>query len=316
MSTNRNWLFRLLLACSVLTASIVLPLPAQGQGQEQGICGRAPGIYEPIVAAIEEVTRCEDVLPEQLATVTSLDLDYTVPGARRLERLLERDFVGLSGLTSLRVNGQDFSKFGGTFEFRINEIFKHARNLETLRITNSRLTSAELHPYIFLPLTKLKTLDLSGNSLHHLSPAMVANLESLEHLNLDDNNYVDYYTAYADRGIAVLLQRGLQTFSMKDNGISISFLYKIVQTGTTGTATTRTATLELRLVGNDPRPTLLEEVVIPPPCVARQHAYYSISDRGGRAVRHIHYTQYALHSDLTALRLASRYCADSHSSDH
>ena len=227
----------------------MLPTPAQAQSSTPGICDRAQGVYEVIVATValsnSSVTRCEDVTLTDLFFLNSLEFDGSISGATPITTLSRSDFRGLSNLVSLRIHGHAFAAQSGGAAI-LSRAFNGAPSLHTLRITGSDLHHSELSSTAFDGLRRLAILDLSGNQLDALPSRVVRGLTTLTNLNLDDNDYTSI-----PEGAITLLNQGLQTLTMRRNPDKSSppfpFPYEIVQTDTVGTDTTRTATLEVRL---------------------------------------------------------------------
>ena len=112
------------------------------------ICGRTPRVRDAIVA-VSSSSECTSITT--LATTTGLFLN-TLPIITELQ---SGDFAGMSGLTSLNLNGNNF----GTLP---PGIFDDLTALEDLSISNSQLTT--LPSGIFDELDSLNTLRLDGNS--------------------------------------------------------------------------------------------------------------------------------------------------------
>ena len=110
-------------------------------------CGRSEGVKEAMVTAAG-VESCGKVTAAQVAGITELEVDF--------EPLVLKagDFAGLTGLVTLRLDGNRLSALPPG-------IFTGLTSLTTLRLDGNELS--ELPPGIFTGLTGLTTLDLRNN---------------------------------------------------------------------------------------------------------------------------------------------------------
>ena len=111
-----------------------------------GICERTTQIRNAILWQLSDVSHCEDVTAEHLASVKSIN------PAHGISSLKSGDFAGMSGLESIKIY--------------------HTRQM------------TELPPGIFDDLTNLKTLIISYSSIGELPPGIFDDLENLMHLQL------------------------------------------------------------------------------------------------------------------------------------
>ena len=110
-------------------------------------CGRSEGVKEAMVTAAG-VESCGKVTAAQVAGITELEVDF--------EPLVLKagDFAGLTGLVTLRLDGNRLSALPPG-------IFTGLTSLTALRLDDNELS--ELPPGIFTELTGLTTLDLRNN---------------------------------------------------------------------------------------------------------------------------------------------------------
>ncbi len=148
-----------------------------------GVCARTPEVRDALLEAVPTVDSCAFMDPASLASITSLDLSNSGPGSSRpdsgLFRLQADDFAGLTGLETLRLDGNRlltelppgiFASLTALTELRLDGnrltalpsgLFAALGNLARLRLDGNRLT--DLPTNIFEPLDKLTTLRLEGN---------------------------------------------------------------------------------------------------------------------------------------------------------
>ncbi|KAK9498215.1 hypothetical protein O3M35_004079 [Rhynocoris fuscipes] len=104
--------------------------------------------------------------------------------------------------------------------------FRQVKNLTEIDLSHNHLTSKELKPHCFMgtyspenyePLSSLKILRLSGNSLHTLHPDIFEHLPNLRELSLDSNPFkvIDKLTT-----IAIASQQQLQVLDLSSIKIS------------------------------------------------------------------------------------------------
>ena len=108
-------------------------------------------------------TRCQDIIPTDLAGITRLNFNYvSLSGGRVRNDLKSGDFAGLTGLTRLRLDTHQLTTLPA-------DIFSWLSALTKLRLDDNQLST--LPSGIFAGLTSLTTLDLSSNPLPASLPA-------------------------------------------------------------------------------------------------------------------------------------------------
>ncbi len=108
-------------------------------------------------------TRCQDIIPTDLAGITRLNFNYvSLSGGRVRNDLKSGDFAGLTGLTRLRLDTHQLTTLPA-------DIFSGLSALTKLRLDDNQLST--LPSGIFAGLTSLTTLDLSSNPLPASLPA-------------------------------------------------------------------------------------------------------------------------------------------------
>ena len=143
-----------------------------------GICGRTPQVQD---AILEELARgrpgirCNEVTPEQVGTVKSLDMVQ-----ERTTELKADDFEDLTNLESIDL-------FANNMVSLPEGIFDNTPNLKVLNLSENKLVS--LPEGIFDNTPNLKILRLSDNKLSSLPEGIFYNLNNLEDLGLYDNHF-------------------------------------------------------------------------------------------------------------------------------
>ena len=138
-----------------------------------GICERTPPVRDAIVAAVTAATDCSQVTEAHLAGMTGT---LTVNG---LTSVAAGDFAGLSGITGLTLTGSGIETLpAGLFDglgsltglglqvglTRLpKDYFRGLGGLTGLNLSGNRLAAGGLPDGIFEPLTKLNSIDLTGN---------------------------------------------------------------------------------------------------------------------------------------------------------
>ncbi len=130
------------------------------------LCSRSPGVRANIIEKLSK--SCEDVTPADLASIETLDFRPAENNEQLVGTLKSGDFVGLTGLERLRLNGNQLTTlpadiFAGLQTSRVQTSF------EVLWLQNNDLTS--LPAGIFAGLIGLITLNLSSNPLPASLPA-------------------------------------------------------------------------------------------------------------------------------------------------
>ena len=167
-----------------------------------GVCGRTSAVLNAIKAAAEltGAARCEDVSNDDLARITTLNLQSQSIGS-----LKEGDFEGLSGLQSLHLDQNQLTGLPGG-------LFGDLSKLQELRMENNELT--ELPERLLAGLTNLKQLNLRNNQLTDLPERLFAGLSHLEELRLSNNRL----TRISPRVFSGL--SGLQLLNLDRNGLT------------------------------------------------------------------------------------------------
>ena len=138
-----------------------------------GICDRTPPVRYAIVAAVTAATDCSQVTEAHLAGMTGT---LTVNG---LTSVAAGDFAGLSGITGITLTGSGIETLpAGLFDglgaltglglqvglTRLpKDYFRGLGGLTGLNLSGNRLAAGGLPDGIFEPLTKLNSIDLTGN---------------------------------------------------------------------------------------------------------------------------------------------------------
>ena len=138
-----------------------------------GICDRTPPVRDAIVAAVTAASDCSQVTEAHLAGMTGT-LEVT-----GLTSVAAGDFAGLSGITGITLTGSGIETLpAGPFDglgsltglglqvglTRLpKDIFRGLGGLTGLNLSGNRLAAGGLPDGIFEPLTKLNSIDLTGN---------------------------------------------------------------------------------------------------------------------------------------------------------
>ena len=138
-----------------------------------GICDRTPPVRDAIVAAVTAASDCSQVTEAHLAGMTGT---LEVNG---LTSIAAGDFAGLSGITGLTLTGSGietlpaglFDGLGSLTSLRVQvgltrlpkDYFRGLGGLTGLNLIGNRLAAGGLPDGIFEPLTKLNSIDLTGN---------------------------------------------------------------------------------------------------------------------------------------------------------
>ena len=138
-----------------------------------GICERTPVVRYAIVAAVTAASDCSQVTEAHLAGMTGT---LEVNG---LTSIAAGDFAGLSGITGLTLTGSGietlpaglFDGLGSLTSLRVQvgltrlpkDYFRGLGGLTGLNLIGNRLAAGGLPDGIFEPLTKLNSIDLTGN---------------------------------------------------------------------------------------------------------------------------------------------------------
>ena len=138
-----------------------------------GICERTPPVRDAIVAAVTAASDCSQVTEAHLAGMTGT---LEVNG---LTSIAAGDFAGLSGITGITLTGSGietlpaglFDGLGSLTSLRVQvgltrlpkDYFRGLGGLTGLNLIGNRLAAGGLPDGIFEPLTKLNSIDLTGN---------------------------------------------------------------------------------------------------------------------------------------------------------
>ena len=138
-----------------------------------GICDRTPPVRYAIVAAVTAASDCSQVTEAHLAGMTGT---LEVNG---LTSIAAGDFAGLSGITGITLTGSGietlpaglFDGLGSLTSLRVQvgltrlpkDYFRGLGGLTGLNLIGNRLAAGGLPDGIFEPLTKLNSIDLTGN---------------------------------------------------------------------------------------------------------------------------------------------------------
>ena len=138
-----------------------------------GICDRTPPVRDAIVAAVTAASDCSQVTEAHLAGMTGT---LEVNG---LTSIAAGDFAGLSGITGITLTGSGietlpaglFDGLGSLTSLRVQvgltrlpkDYFRGLGGLTGLNLIGNRLAAGGLPDGIFEPLTKLNSIDLTGN---------------------------------------------------------------------------------------------------------------------------------------------------------
>ena len=151
---------------------------------EEGVCDRTPQVRNEIVQQAG-VGDCVEVEDRHLAHIRRLDLCFPKYEWMECEleddlitALREGDFLGLSGLAELDVQGNGLTGLPAG-------VFAGLSRLEGLYLGFNRL--AELPEGVFAGLSSLEWLEMPDNRLSELPAGVFAGLSSLRSLELDDN---------------------------------------------------------------------------------------------------------------------------------
>ena len=138
-----------------------------------GICGRTEQVRDAIVAAIDGVSDCADVMTAQLTGVTYLGIPNM--GIRSLQ---SDDFSGLTALTGIRLDGNELSSLP-------DDPFTGLTALRTLYLHDNELSS--LPAGVFTGLTALEQIQLHDNELSSLPAGVFTGLTALQEIQLQNN---------------------------------------------------------------------------------------------------------------------------------
>ncbi len=165
---------------SIFFAAIVFS--PVGYSQVATVCDRTTEVRNAIVAALPNVNNCANVTAADLATITSIDIQW-----KKITALKEGDFNGLTAL-------------------------------EELDLSSNGLSS--LPSGIFDELTALKILYLDFNYLGSLPSGVFDELTALTHLRLDDNDLSSLPSGIFDKNTALTtLDLGINDLSSLPSGI-------------------------------------------------------------------------------------------------
>ena len=163
-----------------LTKSGTLPLTFTGVAEVAEsvisltpVCNRTSQVRDAIVAAVPDITDCNDVTAAHLAAITELNLNFT-----NITALQTGDFGGLSSLTTLSLGSNSLSSLPAG-------IFDGLSSLVYIILNNNSLSS--LPAGIFSDLTSLEWLHLEDNDLGSLPDGIFEGLTSLTTLWMNDN---------------------------------------------------------------------------------------------------------------------------------
>ena len=181
---------------------LIVPATAVKAQEVTGICDRTPEVQTAILAAIGSGT-CSTVTDTQLASIVDLSIS-----SYSASSIVSADFAGLTGLTSLRIDGSPqlttvpanaFSRVAtalARLDLENNSIstidedaFDGLTNLQDLNISNNNLTT--LPADVFDGLTALRTIAVTGNSLTALDADIFDGLTALERLDINYNSLTE-----------------------------------------------------------------------------------------------------------------------------
>ncbi len=131
------------------------------------LCSRSPRVRANIIARLSK--SCEDVTPADLAIIIVLDFRPAHNNGQLVGTLKSGDFVGLTGLEALRLNGNQLTTLPADIFAGIQTSGRQTSSFETLLLHDNDLTS--LPAGIFAGLTGLSILNLSDNPLPASLPA-------------------------------------------------------------------------------------------------------------------------------------------------
>ena len=138
-----------------------------------GVCGRTEQVRDAIVAAIDGVSDCADVMTAHLAGVTNLRLLNM--GIRSLQ---SDDFSGLTALETLYLQNNGLSSLP-------TGVFTGLTALIDLHLNDNDLS--ELPAGVFTDLTALIDFHLEKNDLSELPAGVFTDLTALINLHLEEN---------------------------------------------------------------------------------------------------------------------------------
>ena len=167
----------------------------ESQAQTVGICDRAAGIQNAVIANSTLGLACENITPAHLADITFLDAS-----SRGIERLSAGDLAGLTNMVKLDLGGNRIKTIS-------EDLFDGLTNLEIIYIDGSELTG--LPENLFNELTSLEELVLNSNSLSSLPEDLFDGLISLERLDIDNNKLTNLHEDQFD-GLTELKHLDLQ----------------------------------------------------------------------------------------------------------
>ena len=137
------------------------------------VCERTPRIRGVIVAAVSDVTNCNDVTAVHLTAITEINLNWVNVGT-----LQEDDFSGMSSLESLSMDNSNLSSLP-------SDIFDGLSSLTNLSLSYNNLS--DLPSDVFDGLSSLEYLRVEHNELGSLPAGIFKGLTSLKSLWLHDN---------------------------------------------------------------------------------------------------------------------------------
>ena len=142
---------------------------------QRGICPRTPQVQNAILNALPDINRCQDVMEDDLAQITTPLIITSFP---ELTELRSGDFDGLSSLRRLDLSDNQLTELP-------DDLFSALLALTTLDLSGNQLTA--LPQDVFSALLALTTLDLSDNQLTALLENVFSALLALTTLDLSDN---------------------------------------------------------------------------------------------------------------------------------
>ena len=164
-------------AGQTVTQTFMVSVNAQGTNPTD-LCSRTTVVKNVIISEVSGKTRCQDIIPTDLAGIGSLLLP-----AEGIASLKSGDFAGLTGLTRLDLDFNEITTLPA-------DIFSGLSALTSLRLNNNQLST--LPSGIFSGLTSLTDLRLSNNPLPASLPASLFADVSRNAITLPTGTTVDY----------------------------------------------------------------------------------------------------------------------------
>ena len=176
----------------------------------QGVCGRTQLVQAEILDEFNK-TRCQDITDEELASINSLELNFSGQFSDlRLSALSAGDFDGLTTLHTLTLTRAETETTTSTLPINV---FSELSSLEVLRFSNFRIPS--LSAGDFDGLTGLLELGLRASGITVLPPNVFSGLSNLQKLDLHSNSLGGGLQAGVFNGLG-----NLQVLDLGSNALS------------------------------------------------------------------------------------------------